>query len=78
MTSSVTIDYLKYLHLFGETFGLYTKKSISGTVEISQAIERLEEVYSFDKKCVDGVMSLIGNMAVTQDPQELYNCGHVR
>ena len=44
MTSSVTslVDYLKYLHLFGETFGLHTKKRISVTVEISQAIERLE------------------------------------
>ena len=43
---------MKYLHLFGETFGLHTK-STSVTVEIPQAIERLEQVYSFDKKCVD-------------------------
>ena len=71
MTSSVTslVDYLKYLHLFGETFELHTKKGTLVTVEIPQAIERLEQVYSFDKKCVDAVMSLIGTTAVTQGPQ---------
>ena len=70
MTSSVTslVDYLKYLHLLGETFGLHTKKSTSVTVEIPEAIERLEQVYSFDKKYVDAVMSLIGTTAVTQCP----------
>ena len=70
MTSSVTslVDYLKYLHLFGETFGLHTKKRTSVTVEIPQTIERLEQDYSFDKKCVDAVMSLIGTTAVTQCP----------
>ena len=60
---------MKYLHLFGETFELHTKKSTSVTVEIPQAIKRLEQVYSFDKKCVDTVMSLIGTTAVTQGPQ---------
>ena len=36
MTSSVTslTDYLKHLHLFGETFGLHTKTSTSVIVEI--------------------------------------------
>ena len=29
----------------------------------------LRAVYSFDKKCVDAVMSLIGTTAVTQGPQ---------
>ena len=77
MTSSFTIaslkDYLKHLHLFGETFGLHTKTSFSVIVEIPQAIERLEQVYSFDKKCVDAVMSssLIGTTAVKQGPQGL-------
>ena len=52
-----------------ETFGLHTKTSTSIIVEIPQAIERLEQVYSFDKKCVDAVMSLIGTTAVTQGPQ---------
>jgi len=35
---------------------------------LETAIERLEQVYSFDKKCVDAVMSLIGTTAVAQDP----------
>ena len=71
VTSSVPmlVDYLKYLHLFGETFELHTKKSTSVTVEIPQAIERLEQVYSFNKKGVDAIMSLIGTTAVTQGPQ---------
>ena len=71
MTSSVTslVDYLKHLHMFGETFALHTKKSPSVKVEIPQAIERLERVYSFDKKCVDAVMNLIGTTAVAQGPQ---------
>ena len=38
-------------------------------MEIPQAIERLQQVYSFDKNCVDAVMSLIGTTAVTQGPQ---------
>ena len=71
MTSSVTslTDYLKHLHLFGETFGLHTKTSTSVIVEIPQAIQRLEQVYAFDKKYVDAVMSLIGTTALTQGPQ---------
>ena len=70
MSSSFTSleDYKKHLHLFGETFGLHTKTSTSVIVEIPQAIERLEQVYSFDTKCHAG-MSLIGTTAVTQDPQ---------
>ena len=61
MTSSVTslVDYLKYLHLFGETFELHTKKSTSVTVEIPQAIKRLDHVYSF----------FGGTTAATQGPQ---------
>ena len=38
-------------------------------MEIPQAIERLEQVCSIDKKCVDAVMILIGTTAVTQGPQ---------
>ena len=38
------------------------------TVEIPQAIDRLEHVYSFDK-IVDAVMSLIGTTDVAQGPQ---------
>ena len=71
MTSSVTRleDYWKHLHLFGETFGLHKKTSTSIIVEIPQAIERLEKVYSIEKTCVDAVMSLIGTTCVTQGPQ---------
>ncbi|CAB3991046.1 Hypothetical predicted protein [Paramuricea clavata] len=71
MTTNVSslLDYLEHLHLFGETFGLHTKKSTSVKVGISQAIEKLERVYSFDKKCVDAVTNLIGTTAVTQGPQ---------
>ena len=71
MTSSVTslVAYLEHLYMFGETFGPHTRKSISMKVDISQAIERLERVYSFDKKCVGEVMTLIGTKAVTQGPQ---------
>ena len=71
MTSSVTslVAYLEHLFMFGETFGLHTRKSTSMKVDISQAIERLERVYSFDKKCVDEVMTLIGTKAVMQGPQ---------
>ena len=71
MTSSVSslVEYLKHLHLFGETFGLHTKSTTSVTCEIPQAIERLGQVYTFDKKCVDTVMGLVGSTAVTQGPQ---------
>ena len=71
MTSSVTsfVDYLKHLHLFRETFGLRTKTSTSVIVEIRQAIERLEQVYTFDRKCVNAVMSLINTTVVTKGPQ---------
>ena len=71
MTSSVSslVEYLKHLHLFGETFGLHTKSTTSVTCEILQAIERLGQVYTFDKKCVDTVMGLVGSTPVTQGPQ---------
>ena len=71
MTSSVSslVEYLKHLHLFGETFGLHTKSTTSITCEIPQAIERLGQVYTFDKKCVDTVMGLVGSTAITQGPQ---------
>ena len=69
MSSSFTSleDYKKHLHLFGETFGLHTKTSTSVIVEIFQAIERLEQVYSFDTKCHAG-MSFFGTTAVTPGP----------
>ena len=53
MASSFTSleDYLKHLNLFGEMFGLDKKTSTSVIVEIPQAMERLEQVYSFDKNC---------------------------
>ena len=71
MTSSVKslVDYLEHLYLFGETFGLHSKKGTSVAVEITQAIERLERVYIFDKRCVDVVKNLTGITAVTQGPQ---------
>ena len=81
MTSSVTglEDYLKHLHVFGETFGLHTKTGVSVIVEIPQAIERLEKVYSFDEKCVDAVISLIGTIAVTQgSSRNCFICCHGR
>ena len=71
ITNSVKslVDSLEHLYLFGETFGLHTKKGTSVAVEITQAIERLERVYTFDKKCVDAVKNLTGITAVTQGPQ---------
>ena len=71
MTSSVTslVNYLKHLLVFGETFGLHTNKITSVTVEVLQAIERLERVYSYDKKCVDVVMNLIGTTQLRQGPK---------
>ena len=71
MSSSVSslVEYLKHLHLFGETFGLHSKKGTSVTVKISEAIERLDRVYRFDKECVDAVMDLTDTTAVTQGPQ---------
>lgn len=50
MTSSVNslVEYLKYLHLFGETFGLHLKKKPPLAIEITPAIERLELVNRFD------------------------------
>ena len=39
---------------------LHTRKGTSVAVEITQAIERLERVYTFDKKCVDAVKNLTG------------------
>ena len=70
MTSSFTSleDYLKHLHLFGETFALHKKTGTTVIVQIPQAIERLEEVFFFDTKCHAGA-SLIGTTAVTQGPQ---------
>ena len=52
MTSSVAslVDYLKHLHLFGETFGLHTKTSTSVIAEIPQPIQRLEHVWSVSPK----------------------------
>lgn len=44
---------------------MFGKANSSVMVEIPQAIERLEQVYSFDKKHVDAVMSLIGTTVVT-------------
>ena len=71
MTSTVKslVNYLEHLYLFGETFGLHTKKGTSVALEITQVIERLERVYIFDKKCVDAVKNLTGITAVTQGPQ---------
>ena len=58
-TSSVSslVEYLKHLHPFGETFGLHKKSTTSVTY------------LTFDKKCVDTVMGLVGSTAVTQGPQ---------
>ena len=56
-SASNLINYLKYLHRFRETFGLHRNKSTSVKVEITQESWRLEQVYSFDKKCVDAVMN---------------------
>ena len=49
MTINVSslVEYLKYLHLFAETFGIHLNKEAPLTVEIKPAIERLELVYQF-------------------------------
>jgi len=48
MTSSVgsLVEYLKYLHLFRETFGLHLKKKAPLAVEIMPAIEELGGIKS--------------------------------
>lgn len=48
MTSSVGsfVEYLKYLHLFGETFGLHLQKKAPLAVEIMPAIEGLGGIKS--------------------------------
>ena len=53
-TSSVSslVEYLKYLHLFGEIFGLHLKKEAPLAIPITSAIEGLELVYRFDQECV--------------------------
>ena len=71
MTSSVNslVEYLKYLHLFGETFGLHPKSEAPLAIEITPAIERLELVYRFDQECVDNVKIVTGTHSETQGPQ---------
>ena len=71
MTSSVNslVEYLKYLHLFGETFGLHLKKEAPLAIEMTPAIERLELVYRFDQECVDNVKLVTGTHGETQGPQ---------
>ena len=71
MTSSVSslVEYLKYLHLFGETFGLQLKKEAPLAIPITPAIERLELVYRFDQECVDNVKIVTGTHGETQGPQ---------
>ena len=60
------MEYLKYLHLFGETFGLHLKKEAPLAIEMTPAIERLELLYRFDQECVKLVT---GTHAETQGPQ---------
>ncbi|PFX28201.1 Proprotein convertase subtilisin/kexin type 6 [Stylophora pistillata] len=71
MTSSVNslVEYLKYLHLFGETFGPHLKKQAPLAIEITPAVERLELVYRFDQECVDDVKIVTGTHGETQGPQ---------
>ena len=71
MTSNVNslVEYLKYLHLFGETFGLHLKKEAPLAIEMTPAIERLELVYRFDQECVDNVKLVTGTHGETQGPQ---------
>ena len=71
MTSNVSslVEYLKYLHLFAETFGIHLKKEAPLAVEIQPAIERLESVYQFDQECVDNVKIVTGTRGETQGPQ---------
>ena len=58
------------ISFFGKCLNPFDRDcSTSIIVEIPQAIERIEQVYSIDKNCVDAVMSLIGTTAVTQGPQ---------
>ena len=67
MTSSVSslVEYLRYQHLFGETFRLHLKKEAPLAIEIKPAIERLELVYRFDQECVDNVKIVTGTHGET-------------
>ena len=65
----VLVEYLKYLHLFGETFGLHLKKEAPLTIEMTPAIERLKLLYRFDQECVDNVKLVTGTHGETQGPQ---------
>lgn len=62
MTSNVSslVEYLEYLHLFAETFGVDLKKEAPLAVEIKPAIERLELVCQFYQECVDNVKIVTG------------------
>ena len=71
MTSNVNslVEYFKYLHLFGETFGLHLKKEAPLAIEMTPAIERLELVYRFDQECVGNVKHVTGTHGETQGSQ---------
>ena len=66
--NSLVAEYLKYLHLFGETFGLHLKKEAPFAIEMTPAIERLELVYRFDQECVDNVKLVTGTHGETHGP----------
>ena len=63
ITSNVSslVEYLKYLHLSAETFGIHLKKEAPLAVEIQPAIQTLE--------CVDNVKFVTGTRGETQGPQ---------
>ena len=65
LTSNVSslVEYLKYLHLLAETFGIQLKKKAPLAVEIKPAIERLELVCQFYQECVDNVKIVSGKRA---------------
>ena len=71
MTSSAKslLSYLKHLEMFAVTFELHIRKDVPVAISLQDAIDRVQMVYAFDKKCVDDVKALTGTSATTQGPQ---------
>ena len=71
MTSSAKslLSYLKHLEMFAVTFELHIRKEVPVVISLQDAIDRVQMVYAFDKKCVDDLKALTGTSATTQGPQ---------
>ena len=55
--------------MFAVTFELHIRKEVPVAISLQDAIDRVQMVYAFDKKCVDDVKALTGTSATTQGPQ---------